>query len=737
MIKISSSIAAFALLMGFSLTSASADYPSTTVFEAGRDGYKVFRIPAIIRAANGDLLAFCEARQGGDASEIDMVLKRSTDAGKTWGPIEVVQESDHFAPLFNKPPAEITIGNPAPVVDLLDPDHSGRIWLPFNLENERVFVISSDDHGATWSERREITKDVKKDEWGWYATGPVHSIQIQRGPHRGRLVIPTDHRLGDDGADRGANGAHAILSDDHGKTWRLGAIDDTYEDGLNANETTVVELNDGTLYFNTRDQNGEAPGTRGEAWSKDGGETFESRSKEWKQFRPTTDVLDPPVVQAALLRLNNALILFSGPDDNGPSGKGRSDLRLRYSKDEAETWHDGPLIHTGPAAYSDMVKINDDTVGVLFEAGKMGTYESIRFAVLDQSEIKSEDTVVFERSDEYGFRIPALVTAANDDVLAFCERRVGLADHAKNGIVLRRSSDNGETWTNLQVIADEGGDSLNDPSAIVLNNREIILMYQQFPEGYHTITKGHMKMSERGFGGPRNTRTLIRRSSDHGATWSEAEDITKSVRRPEAVNIASPGRGIELQKGKHAGRLLFPVYENHSTEKERLWNTSVLISDDKGKTWRAGSMVPSDDMPGFGNENQIAELNNGSILMSSRNQSGGKRRRLTVSRDGGESWDPYRIANDLVTPQCMASVIRHGDLLVHSLPNSERGRKDGAILVSRDEGESWERVHTITPGGFAYSSLTQLADGTVACLYEANGYKTIRLARIPEEALSE
>ena len=64
--------------------------------------------------------------------------------------------------------------------------------MPFTLENDRIFVIYSDDHGATWSERREITAGNKRDAWGWYATGPVHSIQIQRGPQKGRLVIPVD-----------------------------------------------------------------------------------------------------------------------------------------------------------------------------------------------------------------------------------------------------------------------------------------------------------------------------------------------------------------------------------------------------------------------------------------------------------------------------------------------------------------------------------------------------------------
>lgn len=384
-------------LVGGSVLAANREV--VTVFQAKTEGYNNFRIPALIRAANGDLLAFCEAREGGDASEIDLVLKRSTDGGKTWGPLQVVQESDDFLSLFGDNPPPITIGNPAPVVDLMDPEHPGRIWLPYTLENDRVFVVHSDDHGQTWSARREITTDVKRDGWGWYATGPVHSIQIQRGPHAGRLVVPTDHRLGNAGSDRGPNGAHVVYSDDHGRTWKLGAVDDTYDDGLNANETTVVELNDGRLYFNTRDQNGSAPGTRGEAYSADGGSTFTfSGDDKYKWFQPCPAILDPPVVQCALLRGASTLdgdprnvILFSGPDEDGPTGKGRSDLRIRYSTDETGTWQDGPLIHVGPAAYSDMVKLapRGEMIGILYEAGDAGksAYSRIDFTTFSLSEL--------------------------------------------------------------------------------------------------------------------------------------------------------------------------------------------------------------------------------------------------------------------------------------------------------------------------------------------------------------
>ncbi len=445
--------AIFASLIFACASFAAADeFHAITVFQNGTDGYKVFRIPAIIKAANGDLLAFCEARTGGDASQIDLVSKRSTDDGKTWQKLQVVQDHNDFRSLFPKDAPPITVGNPAPVVDLLDPEHPGRIWLPFTLENDRVFVTSSDDHGKTWTPRREITQDVKLEPWGWYATGPVHSIQLQHGKDRGRLVIPADHRLGDDGADRGAEGAQAILSDDHGKTWRLGAIDDTYEDDLKANETTVIELNDGRLYFNTRDQNGKATGTRGGAYSSDGGESFDAaRTAPYKWFSPEPAPFDTPVVQCALFRAASTtagdtqnLILFSGPDESGPSGKGRSDLRLRYSIDETATWHDGPLIHEGPAAYSDMVGLKPERFGVLFEAGLKGQ--------------KSYDRILFVAFGVADLQLPTVVKSGNANPAApFTIERT----------VLTRGYDGLKCWVHARAGILPPPDNQSSPDVVV------------------------------------------------------------------------------------------------------------------------------------------------------------------------------------------------------------------------------------------------------------------------------
>jgi len=122
------------------------------VFKAGEGGVHTFRIPVMVRAHNGDLLAFAEARKksAADHGDIDIVLKRSLDNGQTWGPIELVQDE------FEDPAARIWIGNPTPIVDKTDPKHTGRIWLVFTRNNERMFVTSSDDNGKTWSPAQNI-----------------------------------------------------------------------------------------------------------------------------------------------------------------------------------------------------------------------------------------------------------------------------------------------------------------------------------------------------------------------------------------------------------------------------------------------------------------------------------------------------------------------------------------------------------------------------------------------------
>lgn len=199
----------------------------TDVFVSGADGYHTFRIPVVLATPAGDLLAFCEGRKSSrnDHGDIDLVLRRSADGGRTWGPLQVVYEEGGDA--------KTTIGNPCPVVDR----STGTIWLPFCRNNDEVVITHSTDDGKTWSKPKSMTAQVKRPDWGWYATGPGIGIQLETAMHRGRLVIPCDHRERIDGND--IMFSHVFYSDDHGQTWKLGGSADKHTDECQDRKSVV------------------------------------------------------------------------------------------------------------------------------------------------------------------------------------------------------------------------------------------------------------------------------------------------------------------------------------------------------------------------------------------------------------------------------------------------------------------------------------------------------------------
>lgn len=176
------------------VTSARPEPPETSVpFRAGESGYASFRIPAVVAAHDGTLLAFCEGRVGSrdDFGDIDIVLRRSTDGGRTWGPLQVAAANGHDL-----------AGNPAPVVLA-----SGRVLLAHvrnaaaatedairrgrvsAADGRRVWITHSDDAGRTWTPARDITAQAKKAGWRWYATTPGHAVLTREG----RVIVPANH----------------------------------------------------------------------------------------------------------------------------------------------------------------------------------------------------------------------------------------------------------------------------------------------------------------------------------------------------------------------------------------------------------------------------------------------------------------------------------------------------------------------------------------------------------------
>lgn len=349
--------------------SAVNEVQDVDVFVRGSGNYHTYRIPAIVTTKKGTLLAFCEGRKdgGGDAGDIDMLVSRSIDLGKTWSEPTVIWNDEGN-----------TCGNPAPVVDR----ETGVIWLPmtWNLgsDHERdilagkseqprqISMTHSSDDGITWAEPTNISDTTREPHWRWYATGPGNAIQLTRGAHKGRLLIPANHSDHSD-ADKHPFRSHVIWSDDHGKNWTLGGV---HQD--RTNESAVVELKDGSVLQAMRSYHG--TNRRAMAMSEDGGESWSDVYLD--------DALDTPVCQASILR-------YSWPDEksgeksrllfSSPRGAKRSKLNVWCSYDEGKTWPVAKEIHAGGSAYSNLVALPDGRIGVLFEKDGYATISLVTF----------------------------------------------------------------------------------------------------------------------------------------------------------------------------------------------------------------------------------------------------------------------------------------------------------------------------------------------------------------------
>ena len=204
-----------------------------------------------------------------------------------------------------------------------------------------------------------ITSSTKDPDWTWYATGPGCGIQLKSG----RLLIPCDHALAGSQLYR----SHAIYSDDHGATWKLGGVI-----GDKVNECQVAELGDGRLMMNLRSYHGKH--CRAVSTSSDGGLTWTPAADE--------PALVEPVCQAAFIRVSDpqdaarGILVFSNP-----ASTKREKMTVRLSTDEGKTWPVSGLLYGGPAAYSALAMLPDKRIACLFEYGEKSAYEKIGLAV--------------------------------------------------------------------------------------------------------------------------------------------------------------------------------------------------------------------------------------------------------------------------------------------------------------------------------------------------------------------
>jgi sialidase-1 len=340
---------------------ASTDPEITPVILWGKNNtsHNNYRIPSLIVTKKGTLLAFAEGRDAGDAGNIDILLKRSEDNGKTWSEQIVVWDD-----------ADNTCGNPCPVVDQtsgriilfmtwnLGADHESKILKKESLDTRRPYLCYSDDDGLSWSIPEEKTHTCKDPSWGWYATGPGVGIQLKSEKYKNRLIIPSNNSYNEENEDHYTRydgvgySSHVLLSDDNGQSWRMS---ENIKSGCN--ESQIVELSDGSLMMNMRSYNDKD--CRAVAISNDGGET-------WSDIEHTLQLVEPKC-QASIVHYGDyagkEMYLFSNP----ATTSSRTMMTVKTSFDDCKTWSNSKLIYSGEAAYSCLTVLPNGDVGLFFE----------------------------------------------------------------------------------------------------------------------------------------------------------------------------------------------------------------------------------------------------------------------------------------------------------------------------------------------------------------------------------
>lgn len=372
------SILLSAFLAG-SLVAAEPFIDKQDLFTAGEDpAYNIYHIPGIVVTAKGSVLAWCEARKRpagvSDWDDIRILLRRSTDDGKTWSApksianVEGPKQKNPFAlKMKNVDPNDVTYNNP-----VLIADKDGTVHMLFCLEYERVFYQRSDDDGLTFSKPAEITaafEAFKKDyDWKVLATGPNHSIQLKTG----RLVVPVWLSTGTGGNAHRPSVTATIYSDDAGKTWKAGDIAvPCTDEWINPNETVAIELNDGSVMLNVRSES--KSHRRLVTISKDGATGWSTPKFD--------DALLEPICMGGIVRYNHegkSLILFSNPhnleggrESTPEPGKSRArkNVSVKISRDEGMTWPVNKTIEPGPSMYSDIAVTHSGTILCFYGRG--------------------------------------------------------------------------------------------------------------------------------------------------------------------------------------------------------------------------------------------------------------------------------------------------------------------------------------------------------------------------------
>jgi sialidase-1 len=344
------------------------------LFEAGTDGYALYRIPGIVVTKNGTVLAYCEARRSasGDWNTIDVLMRRSVDGGKTWSPPRHVAHHGDKVPKNEAAlkqglakESDVTVNNPVAIADA----KPGVVHFLYCVEYARCFYQRSDDDGETFNEPVDVTsafEELRKEyDWKVIATGPGHGIQLRSG----RLIVPVWLSLGTGGHAHRPSVVSTIYSDDDGKSWHPGEI--AAQDSpelVNPSETVIAELSDGRVMLNLRSES--KAHRRAVVFSQDG-------SSDWSQPAFQEELLEP-ICMGSLIRVPEGQgLIFANPDNLERSGaepkpgqsRDRKNLTLKFSDDDGKTWTKSRALEPGLAGYSDLAITKEGDILCFYEQG--------------------------------------------------------------------------------------------------------------------------------------------------------------------------------------------------------------------------------------------------------------------------------------------------------------------------------------------------------------------------------
>jgi len=347
---------------------------------------------------------------------------------------------------------------------------------------------------------------------------------------------------------------------------------------------------------------------------------------------------------------------------------------------------------------------------------------------------KQRDLFISGADGYHTFRIPSAIVTTRGTVLAFCEgRRDSPSDSGDIDMVLKRSEDGGESWSEMQIVWDDKGNTCGNPCPVVDWETGTIWLLMTHNLGRDVERQIIDEESE-------GTRTVwVTKSADDGASWTDPVEITAATKEPHWTWYATgPGAGIQLS----SGRLVIPC--DHIEAGTKKYYAHVIYSDDGGETWQLGGSTPTDQV----NECEVVELEDGRLLLNMRNYDPARRTRaFACSADRGLSWSEVERDQVLIEPICQASIRRFTTTadggrsrILFANPASTTARENMTVRLSYDEGRTWPVSRTLHAGPAAYSCLTVLPDRTIACLYERGNeksYEKITFARFDLEWLTD